>query len=126
MPVLQYTLCTGSHDIQNISVSSPLTGQVRVTGYFIQGSTATGVLVIVYSQFDDSDIHYQSSERDGQVAENQIIVDQLTNGQYGVSVFVLDNGLPFSRAAALPQLLQLNTFSAQQSKCSRHFVALIG
>ncbi|MGJ8945879.1 hypothetical protein AB9K17_23595, partial [Salmonella enterica subsp. enterica serovar Kentucky] len=50
--------------IQNISVSSPHPGQVRVTGDFIQGSTATGALVIVYSQSNDSDIHYDSSEHD--------------------------------------------------------------
>lgn len=38
---------TGTHDIQNTSVSSSLPGTVRVTGEFIQGSTATGLLVIV-------------------------------------------------------------------------------
>ena len=41
------------HDIQNLSVTSPLSGQVRVTGDFIHRSTATGVLVIVCSQSDD-------------------------------------------------------------------------
>ena len=77
-----------------------------MTGDFIQGSTATGVLVIVYSQSDDSDIHYHSSEYDGQNAE--IVVDRLTGGPYGVSVFVLEKGLPFSRVAALPQMLYTN------------------
>ena len=48
----------GTHDIQNISVSSSQPGEVRVTGDFIDGSTATGVLLILYSLTNDSDIHY--------------------------------------------------------------------
>ena len=107
-------LCTGTHEVQNISVSSPLPGQVRVTGDFVQGSVATGALVIVYSQSDDSDIYYQSSEHDDQHME--ITVNELTGGQYGVSVFVLENGLPFSRAASLPWMLYINT--TQQSTCA--------
>ena len=90
--LLPNILCSGTHDIQNILVSSPLPGQVRVTGEFIEGSTATGVLVIVYSQSNDSDTHYKSCKRDGQNTE--ITVDGLTGGHYGVSVFVLENGLP--------------------------------
>ena len=91
----------------------------------IQGSTATGVLVIVYSQSDDSNniIHYHSSKQ-LLFAENQITVNGLTGGQYGVSVFAFENRLPFSRAAALPQLLQLNTLNAQQSMCARHYGSL--
>ena len=108
------TLYTGTHDIQNISVSSPIPGRVRVTGDFIQGSTATGVLVIIYSQSNDSDTHYVNSEYHGQNTE--ITVDGLTSGsQYGVSIFVLENGLPFSRVATLPQTLYTNI--TQQSTC---------
>ena len=104
----------GTHDVQNISISSPLSGQVRVTGDFIQESVATGALVIVYSQSDNSDAHYNSSEHDDQHME--ITIDGLTGGQYGVSVFVLENGLPFSRAASLPQMLYANV--TQQSMCA--------
>ena len=42
-----YLIVLGIHDIQNISVSSLIPGQVRVTGDFIQGSAATGILVAV-------------------------------------------------------------------------------
>ena len=100
---------TGTHDIQNISVSSPLPGTVRVTGEFIEGSTATGVLIIVYSlqtAADDSDIQYIDSEYHD--LNTMITVDRLTGGHYGVSVFVIENGLPFSRVSSLPQLLYTN------------------
>ena len=85
-----------------------------MTGDFIQASVATGVLIIVYSQSNDSDVHYNSSECDSQNIE--ITIDGLTGGQYGVSVFALENGLPFSRAAMLPQMLYINT--TQQSMCA--------
>ena len=97
--------CTGTHAIQNISVSSPLPGQVRVTGDLIEGSTATGVLIIVYSQSNDSNIHYKSSEREGQRTDLEVNFVGLTGNQYGVSVFVSEDGLLFSRAAISPQVV---------------------
>ena len=42
----------GTHDVQNVSVTSLLPGQIRVTGNIIEGSTATGVLVIVSNIID--------------------------------------------------------------------------
>ena len=98
-------------------MSSPFPGTVRVTGDFIQGSTATGLLVVVYLQSDDSGVHYNDdSECNGQSME--MAVGGLIGGPYGVSVFVMDSRLPFSRVAALPQFLQLNTLNVQQSKCA--------
>ena len=79
-----------------------------MTGDFIEGSMATGVLIIIYSQ---SDIHYKSSEREGQSAEANIV--GLTGNQYGVSVFVLEDGLPFSRAATSPYLVHINKLTHQ-------------
>ena len=102
----------GTHDIQNISVSSPLPGTVRVTaGDFIQGSTATGLLVIIYSQSDDCNIQYINSKCPGQNVD--ITVAGLTSGQYGVSVFVLENGVPFLRVATLPRILNMDVLTQQ-------------
>ena len=94
-------------------MSSPLPGPgtVRVTGDFIQGSTATGLLVIVYSQSDDSDIQYVNSEYQGQNMD--ITVAGLTSGQYGVSVFVLENGVPFLRVATLPRIVYTDVQTQQ-------------
>ena len=102
----------GTHDIQNISVSSPLPGTVRVTGDFIQGSTATGLLVIVYSLSNDSNVYYNSYQRSNdQSIEATVVTDRLTSSQYGVSVFVLDDSVPFSRAATSPQLLYMSALT---------------
>ena len=84
---------------------------VRVTGDFIQGSTATGLLVIVYSLSDDSDVQYVNSKYYGQ---NVVItVAGLTSGQYGVSVFVQENGVPFLRATTLPQTVHMDVLTQQ-------------
>ena len=101
----------GTHDIQNISVSSPLPGMVRVNGDFIQRSTATGLLVIVYSQSNDCDIQYVNSKYQGKNVD--ITVAGLTSGPYGVSVFVLENGVPFLRVATLPQTVYMDVQTEQ-------------
>ena len=92
----------GTHDIQNISVSSPQLGEVRVTGDFIDGSTATGVLLILYSITNGSDIHYVIGNCE-QSRSIDINVTGLTDTQYGVSTFALDNGQIFPRVVALPE-----------------------
>jgi hypothetical protein len=74
-------------------------------GSFIDGSTATGVLLIVYSLTNESDIHYhvinKLNERNNNISMN---VTGLTGAdiEYGVSVFALENGLPFPRVVTLP------------------------
>ena len=82
-----------------------------MTGDFIKGSTATGVLIIVYSQSNDSDIHYKSSECEGQSTEANVV--GLTGSRYDVSVFVLEDRLPFSRASTSPYLVHINTLTHQ-------------
>ena len=96
----------GTHDIQNISVSSPLPGQVRVTGDFIEGSTATGVLLIIYARANDSNVHYILSNTTQNIDAR---VAGLTGTEYEVSTYALENGLPFPRAVGLPQLVSVNT-----------------
>ena len=77
-----------------------------MTGNFIDGSTAIGLLVIVYSLTDDTDIHYLSGQVYDQMIEAS--VSGLTDSQYNVSIFVIEeNGLPFSRVAVLPILIMI-------------------
>ena len=98
----------GTHDIQNVMVSS-FNSEVRVTGDFIDGSTATGLLILIYSLTDDSDTYYIYKNYEQNVVAS---VTGLTGSHYGVSVFVVEkNGLPFSRVAAIPSLVEN---SAQQ------------
>ena len=104
------TTCTGTHDIQNISVSSPLPGQVRVTGDFIEGSTATGVLGIIVN-VDHFEIRYHNVIMVPKVNVTvtvlgmhvEGVISGLAGGQYRISLFVVEeNGLPFNRVATRP------------------------
>ena len=96
----------GTHDIQNISVSSPLRGQVRVTGDFIQGSTATGALIITIS--DKHNIQYNLCPRNGDKKEVRDTISGLAGGTYKVSIFVVEeNKLPTNRTAVMPRNLSV-------------------
>ena len=54
----------GTHDIHNVSVTSPLPGQIRVTGDFVDGSTATGIILIIYSLNNNSNVHYIDKDKE--------------------------------------------------------------
>ena len=79
---------------------------MRVSGRFVEGSPSTGVLVIASG---DSGVHYHISTRDGGVS-HAVTIPGLAGGEYTVSVFVVEeNGLPFERAAMLPDHLSIET-----------------
>ena len=85
-----------------------LPGEVRVTGDFINGSTATGLLIIIYSLTNDSDVHYITGGSTSQ--QPSVSVPGLAGGEYGISVFVVEeNGLPFKRVATSPKLVAVET-----------------
>ena len=60
----------GTHDIQNIIAISPHPGQISIMGNFIDGSIATGVLLIVYSLTNESDIHYHAINKENEKNNN--------------------------------------------------------
>ena len=95
---------TGTHDIQNVTVTSSPVGQIRVTGDFVDGSTATGALLVIYSLDNDSDVYYNiiDKEAEGNIRMDIMLTD-LTGSQHGVSVFALENGLPFPRVVTSPK-----------------------
>ena len=94
-------LCSGTHDIQGLLITSPLPGEIRVTGDFIQGSTATGVVI---ADLVLSDIHFYLLLRDNEQLELGGTISNLVDGQHTVSAFAVDkNGLPLSRTATIPQ-----------------------
>ena len=98
----------GTHDIQNVFVSSQLSGQISVTGEFISGATATGVLVVVYSLNSSSsqDIHYIAKQAKGD--RISLNVTGLIGVEYGVSTFALENGLPLSRVVTTPRNIAIS------------------
>ena len=94
----------GTHDIQNVSVSSPIPDQVSVTGEFIQGSRATGVLITAVSE-TGLEHHLISRNDSGNGIDG--VISGLPGDQYTmlpVSVFVVsEDGLPFERTATKPR-----------------------
>ena len=73
-----------------------------MTGTLTNDPTATGVLVIVSS---DSEVIYHKAMREGSDEIIEAVISGLAGGEYSVSVFVEDNGLPFGRVATLPRLV---------------------
>ena len=94
---------TGTHDIQNISVLSDLC-EIHVSGNVVVGSPATGALIIVYSLTNDSDVLYISTDQKQHILIKFNISD-LSGPDFGVSVFALEDGVPFERAATLPHFV---------------------
>ena len=82
-----------------------------MTGDFIDGSTATGLLIIIYSLTNDSNVHYITRGSTSQQPRNvHVSVPGLAGGEYGISVFVVEeNGLPFERVATSPKLVTVET-----------------
>ena len=71
-----------------------------MTGDFIDGSTATGLLIIIYSLTNDTNVHYITGGS----------ISGLAGGVYKTSVFVVEeNGLPFERVATSPKLVAVET-----------------
>ena len=94
----------GTHDIQNISASSPQPGEVRVTGDFINESTATGVLTVSVD-FSTSEIFYHLIKR-GSEQQFSDTIQGVVGGEHSISFFVVEkSGLPFSRTASMPKVV---------------------
>jgi hypothetical protein len=72
-----------------------------MAGDFIPGSSAIGILIIVYSADNESNIDYHFIHR-------SMTTTNLPSGQYKVSVFVVEgNGLLFNRSATTPRNVSL-------------------
>ena len=112
----------GTHDVQNVLVSSTHPGNIRVTGDIIDGLTVTGVLVIVYSH---SDVRYIASSPAGFQQNIDVTVTGLTDTRYGVSTFTVENGLPFPRVVASPRTVDMDSTSEQGRLFSFDYVYLL-
>ena len=74
---------------------------IRVTGHFIKGSTATGVMIAI---LNISEINFHLLIRDEHQLELNDIICSVEGGEHTISTFVVDeNGLPVNRAATMPQ-----------------------
>ena len=97
--------CIGTHSVQNISMRSNKPGELAVTGDFITNTSALGMLAIVYSTVNDSDIHYTEAR----LPQTEISLTGLSGNAYSVSAFVIEKtGLPFNRVATSPKEIAIN------------------
>ena len=107
----------GTYEIENIYANSSRSGELLVTGNLIAGSMDVGILLVVYSFTNKSDVRYFSSK-----SRQQIIRARTTNligGTYGISVFILkENRVPFSRVAVIPLWQQVESRSIGIHKCA--------
>ena len=75
-----------------------------MTGHFIQGSTAIGVLIITVNSNSTNDTQYHLCHRNGNNARVEDTISGLTGGGHRVSAFVLEqSGHPFNRTATTPK-----------------------
>ena len=92
----------GTHDVQNILVSSPQPGEVKVAGDFIDESTATGVLA-VFVDLSTSKILYHLIKRGNNKQQLDDTIQGVVGGEHSISFFVVEeSGLPFNRTALMP------------------------
>lgn len=95
----------GTHDFQNISVNSSVSGEIKVIGNFISNSTAAGLLIIVYSISDKFSAWYIFQSHSESVVTT---IRGLPSGEYSISVFIIEaSGLPFSRSAMRPRKVSI-------------------
>ena len=120
---MSFLLIIDTHDIQDIQIYSPSSGQVRVSGVFVQGATAMGILVIIYP-LDHVNLNMYYFEAFKAMITNVITttITGLSAGQYGISVFILeDGGLPFNRSATAPKRLFVQNGKGQ-IKCIQLYI----
>ena len=103
----------GTHDVQHVVINSSLPDQIRVTGEFVDESSATGVLLIIYDITNESDTHYHVITKQPEQNSISMNVAGLTGTEYGVSVFALENGLPFPCVVTSPKNVIMAVTSAQ-------------
>ena len=80
-------------------------------GDFTDQTTVTGVLLIVYSLNNDSNVYYFAIDK-GSEQDFDVHVS-VTKTEYRVSVFTMENGLPFPRVVTLPQVISVVTNGTQ-------------
>ena len=110
---------TGTYDIQNIVIKSCFdedknSNGLRIHGDFINGTDATGVLIMGYSTTQTVlDVHYFSMVAhlsQNQPLSLQAFISDLYYDSYNVSLFIVDNnGLPIRHATTRSNALNLST-----------------
>ena len=107
MYYFHHYLIIGTFDVQNIQLSTNISNAILIDCDIIEGSQATGVLIIAYSMADFADIRYEVVVREE--SRVQAVLSCLQGQSYTVLLHVLnENGVPFDRPASLPLSSNVN------------------
>ena len=97
-------------------MSSPSPALIRVTGDFINGSSADSILAIIYSTDNHNDIYYTISSLSTEGETLVTNISGLPSGPYNVSIFVLEeDGLPFNRSASTPRNVSVEEYQGDEN-----------
>ena len=96
-----------THYARDISSFSSAPGEILVTGDFLNSSTTTGLLVITYTS--SSNVRYHLYSRTPNEQDFRTVINNLEGGDYHVSVFTVENGLPFRQVATLPERVSVTS-----------------
>ena len=93
-----------------------------MTGDFIDGSTATGLLTIVIST---SEIFYHLIERGSDQLHIEGSIQGVVAGEHSISFFVVEeSGIHFNRTASTPKVVSVENgkhyYTTQQRKSAFH------
>ena len=104
-----YLLYTGTHDIQEIALTSA-TGGVNISGAFVEHSTATGILVVVCTVTESDTLNYYLFvPRSFEQQRTSAVLECIPSGTYNVSLFTVEESdLPFNRAATKVRTLSID------------------
>ena len=99
-----------------------------MTGDFINGSTATGVLAM-FVDFSTSEIFYHLIKRGNNKQQFDGTIQGVVGGEHSISFFVVEeSGLPFSRTASMPKVVTVESskynaliVKTQIALCHAHF-----
>ena len=107
-----------------MSLSSLQPGEIEISGDFVEGTNATGALVIVYSQTDGRTHYHLAPRAQSKRLEARVVAD--LRGAYMVSIFTMqENGLPFERVVTTPAVIESNIASNDEtgkSESLRHTI----
>ena len=99
-------MISGTHDIQNVSISSPRRGEIRFSGDFINGSKSTGVLAVIVRSTSEVLYHLVQRGRSGLHVDDTIT--NLVGGDHVVLICVVEeNGLPLNTTASAPRVVSV-------------------
>ena len=117
----------GTHEFQWLSFTSHL-GILEISGYFIDGSEAIGILTVAYQSLTvngESDISYVLTMRSVGKESLNFPIGQISNNSnhmLAVSIFTVENdGLPFNRSVSSPKRVSA-TILKDNSNASLYYV----